>query len=263
MRNNNPWGAATYLSTSIYGTNNNTKVFNNSYQNSGVATNQLCTISGTTVTGCRYLTGAGPIYSQSDSYGATLYTYETTIGQQASTTGNVYGIYDMAGGVVEYQMSVYANPTGIPMSGYYATQSSGFTVGGTNSGYCYSGSSSNNYSATCTIADPLAFPDTKYYQTYDVSIFTNPSSGRYSHDSQCTYQTCGGQALYETRSRQSISSASQSWGLDMSIFVYTNSPWFVRGGDSSNNSSAGLFNSNGAYGYASILAGWRAVAGKY
>jgi hypothetical protein len=267
MSNNNHWGAATYLSTSIYGTNT-TKVYNNGYYYSSGGSN-----SNTTST---FRTGCGPLSSsteagQGDSNGNVCSTYETTVGQYASTTGNVYGIYDMAGGVYEYQMAVYANPTGTPMTGYTSTFNSGFTVNGSTTGKCYLSGNYPNVQDCNNISSPVAFPDTKYYQTYDVSIFTNTydnSSGGtiYGYDGNnnfCTYQTCGGQALHETKSVQSVSSSLQSWGLDYSRFVDADSPWFIRGGYSYNGSHAGLFSSLYAYGAAYRSVGWRAVAGAY
>jgi hypothetical protein len=281
MSTNNHWGAATYLSISTYGvgdepcadatcSTNFKKVYRNGYYYGSVSTNRLCTVTNatgdtsTTASGCRFVTGAGPQGNHSDGSISQnlLYQYHTTIGQQASTTGNVYGVYDMTGGVYEYQMSVYANPTNTPMSGYESAQNSGFTLNGTTTGYC-SGSSTNNYATACTIANPVVFPDTKYYQAYDVSIFTNPFSGGYSHNNQCTYQTCGGQALHETKSVQSVSSYNQSWGSGYSNFVLANSPWFIRGGGANGSSYFDLFFSGRAYGSASFTYGWRAVAGAY
>ncbi|MDR2063242.1 MAG: hypothetical protein LBQ02_00415 [Candidatus Nomurabacteria bacterium] len=269
MSTNNHWGATTYLSTSAYGIGDETytstnykKTYNNGYYNSSASSN--------TNTAMRYQTGCGPVATHSDSYGATCNSYQTEIGQQASTTGNVYGIYDMAGGVYERQMAVYANPTGIPMSGYSASQNSGFTVGGNTTGKCYSGTAPNT--TDCTITNPLAFPTApSILQQYDVSTFTNTRNngdggatfGHYGNNNLCTFQTCGGQALHETKAAQSVSDNIQSWGGDYSYFVNTYSPWFVRGGSAVDGSYAGLFHSYYTYGYTYNGSGWRAVAGAY
>ncbi|MDR2063547.1 MAG: hypothetical protein LBQ02_02025, partial [Candidatus Nomurabacteria bacterium] len=269
LSTNNHWGAATYLSTSTYGIGDETytstnykKTYNNGYYNS--------TASSNTNTAMRYQTGCGPVTTHSDNYNATCNTYQTEIGQQASTTGNVYGIYDMAGGTYEYQMAVYTNPTNTPMSGYSATQNSGFTVGGGTTGKCYTSTAPNT--TDCTVTNPLAFPTApSILQQYDVSTFTNTHNngdggtthGYYGNNNLCTWSACGGQALHETKTVQSVSDYYQSWGGDYSYFVLANYPWFLRGGYALDGSLAGLFNSYITYGYALNYIGWRAVASAY
>src|SRR5574344_937581 len=68
-----------------------------------------------------------------------------TIGQKASTTGTIYGIYDMSGGAAEYVMGVY-KPNPIPTTGI--NDWSGFSSTSTNSQY------------------DLFTIDTKYYNIY-------------------------------------------------------------------------------------------------
>ncbi|MCI5734132.1 MAG: hypothetical protein MR297_03005, partial [Tenericutes bacterium] len=71
-------------------------------------------------------------------------------GQNASTTKNIYGIYDMSGGAWEYVMGVLADPNGKPRSGYNSSYNSGFT-GMLKDGTTYTG---------------ITFPDSKYYNLY-------------------------------------------------------------------------------------------------
>jgi hypothetical protein len=249
MSNNNHWGAVTYLSTSIYGidTTSSKKVYNNGYYNSSnTSSNQVCTVDTTTnpttpaVSGCRYITGAGPVASQSDNSGTAINPYHTTIGQQASTTGNIYGIYDMAGGTWEYQMAVLTCANDSQLStGYTTTYNSGFSNGTGTTNNCYNGFQS----AIQPTSNPTPWPDTKYLNIYPrYATFTNNSY--YTNNNQCTYQTCGGQALHETKTVQSVSSDTQSWGSDYSNFVNSTNPWFERGGNSNNGSNAGVFASN-------------------
>jgi hypothetical protein len=80
MMKNIEWGAVTYATYSTYG------------KNSEIWINP----SGTYTTGC-----AGDSVSSPGTEGCTN-TYDTPNGQQASTTGNIYGIYDMSGGAWEY-----------------------------------------------------------------------------------------------------------------------------------------------------------------
>ena len=89
MSKNNEWGAVAYLTQSIYGrcTNSTTCTEVGINNNSG------------------YLTGYGAPAGSNDS--ATNGAYNTTLGKDASTTGTIYGIYDMSGGAMEYVMGVY------------------------------------------------------------------------------------------------------------------------------------------------------------
>jgi len=79
MMKNSEWGAVAYLTHSQYGRNGNTVDKNNSSD---------------------YITGNGGGSSNASITG-TKYAYNTTTGARASTTGNVYGIYDMSGGAWE------------------------------------------------------------------------------------------------------------------------------------------------------------------
>ena len=116
MSKNNEWGAVAYLTQSIYGRCTNSTT---------------CTEVG--INNSNYKTGYGAPAGSSSSI--TNGAYNTTLGKDASTTGTIYGIYDMSGGAVEYVMGVYNNTKG-----------------------SYSGFSS--------------LPDTKYYNNYTGSSYT-------------------------------------------------------------------------------------------
>ena len=90
MSKNNEWGAVAYLTHSIYGrcTDNTTCTEVGINNNSG------------------YITGIGAAPGTSNT-SSTTNTYDTTVGMEASTTSNIYGIYDMNGGAWEYVMGVY------------------------------------------------------------------------------------------------------------------------------------------------------------
>ena len=91
-------------------------------------------------------------------------------GQNASTTGTIYGIYDMSGGTWEYVMGVFADTNGKPRSGNNSSQNSGFS-GMLNDGTTYTG---------------IAFPDSKYYNLYTGSSYQGhtltETAGWYSDD---------------------------------------------------------------------------------
>ena len=75
----------------------------------------------------------------------------------------------------------------------------------------------------------------------------------------CTWGTCGGHALHETKQYQSVSNLSQSWGGDGSEFIYSNSRWFKRGGYVYDGSGAGLFLSDLGNGSGGNASGYRSV----
>ncbi|MDR2063348.1 MAG: hypothetical protein LBQ02_00955, partial [Candidatus Nomurabacteria bacterium] len=85
----------------------------------------------------------------------------------------------------------------------------------------------------------------------------------YYNNDVCTYQTCGGQALHETKTVQSVSSDTQSWGSDYSYFVGSSYPWFRRCGGAGSGSAAGLFYSYRSNGYANDIGGFRVVGGGF
>ena len=84
MAKNSEWGATAYLSFSQYGRNGHEVDINN---------------SSSCITG-----NGGGSTSINESVGITN-AYNTIIGAKASTTGNIYGIYDMSGGAWEYTAS--------------------------------------------------------------------------------------------------------------------------------------------------------------
>ena len=91
MSKNNEWGAVAYLTQSIYGRcSNSTTCIDIGINNNS-----------------SYKTGYGVPAGSSSS--ATNGAYNTTLGKAASTTNNIYGIYDMSGGRGEYVMGVYNN----------------------------------------------------------------------------------------------------------------------------------------------------------
>ena len=117
MSKNNEWGAVAYLTQSIYG-----RCINST----------TCTEVGIN-NNSNYITGIGATPGASNA-NSTTNSYETTLGIGASTTGNIYGIYDMSGGSHEYVMGISNKTIG----------SSGFS----------------------------SLPDEKYYNNYTSSSYT-------------------------------------------------------------------------------------------
>ena len=137
MSKNNEWGAVAYLTQSIYGR---------------CTSNTTCTEVGIN-NNKSYITGYGAPAGSSSS--VTNGTYNTTLGKDASTTGTIYGIYDMSGGAWDYVMGVY-NKT-IANSGFSSLPDSKYY---------------NNYTGTSYTGHALT--ETKnWYSDYADFVFTS------------------------------------------------------------------------------------------
>ena len=171
MSKNNEWGAVAYLTQSIYGR---------------CTSSTTCTEVGINNNGS-YKTGYGAPAGSSDS--ATNEAYNTTRGKDASTTNNIYGIYDMSGGRHEYVMGVYNN----------AKSSSGFNSLPDSKYY-------NNYTTTEYQGHALYATKGWYYDGNDV-LDTNKSwytrGGGYNNGASAGvfnyYTYYGTSAYYSTR----------------------------------------------------------------
>ncbi len=208
MVNNNDWGAATYLSASKYGAGYD-----------GIQPNSNRQYHD----GDQGITGCGPQYNANDKFGGysdsgllgtqqacstgnPQRAYNGTIGQLASTTNNPTGIYDMFGVGEEYT------------AGSYAFIRFGETYSKVNH-YGFDTIERKNYFGT------------------DANI---PYVNIYRSDipDECTFDTCGGQALHETL----------NWGghtekLNSSYI------WYIRGCDYYyTDSHTGVFALNAAAG---------------
>ena len=141
MIKNMEWGAVAYLSHSKYGVNKEVYINNSSGYYTGRSGGN---VGGSTPINGTYTDQTST--TQYNSYG--FYTYDgylleygtntksTTkdISKVASTTGNIYGVYDMSGGAYEYVMGNIVSSDGTTM----IAGSSGFTT----------------------------YPDAKYYDKY-------------------------------------------------------------------------------------------------
>ena len=157
MMKDTEWGAVAYLYSSIYGTYNadqscisrGCEVWINNVSSNGAW-------YGTKYTGCA---------AQGVSTAAVTATACENgrgwdgAGVNASTTGNMYGIYDMSGGNWEYTMSVMQQSNGTPQ-----IQSSGFST----------------------------MPDSKYYNTYPYGTsYTDHARGTIGTATKETLKTFG------------------------------------------------------------------------
>ncbi len=207
MMKNMEWGAVAYLSHSKYGINKE------------VAINSVST----------YTTGCGPQSAGSTSYGETCNSYTTTLGQSASTTGNVYGVYDMSGGAYEYMMGNMVYSNGEQMSGNSTSSNwnSAFTG--------YLGNDKTSFTGT------YAFPSKRYYDKYSYG----------TSDKEYTRGKLG-----DATKEMAPTENTGSWYKDYANFPYSSYPWFLRGGHYNDGAVAGAFyfKNTSAYAYSSISA---------
>ncbi|MDO5568947.1 MAG: hypothetical protein Q4G04_02385, partial [bacterium] len=128
MMKNTEWGAVAYLKQSAYGLGT-TDIALNNYYNSG-----------------HYMTGCG--YNSSNT---TCSGYSSDNGKSSSTTGNITGVYDMAGGNLELVMGVYSSGTTIIYDSYTTASDFSPTLSCTANTYvnCYNNiiNLSSDYSA--------------------------------------------------------------------------------------------------------------------
>ena len=169
MSKNNEWGAVAYLTQSIYGRCTTSTTCTEVYINNseGYYTGRSGGAAGKTPINGTYTDQTST--TNYNTYG--FYTYDDYLlnyntntkgkkakgkGTGASTTKNIYGIYDMSGGASEYVMGVLADTNGKPRSGDSSSYNSGFT-GMLKDGTTYTG---------------VSFPDSKYYNLYTESSYT-------------------------------------------------------------------------------------------
>lgn len=196
MLKNSEWGAVAFLAYSQYGRNAHEISLNN-----------------TTITG----NGEGETLEDETTIN---HEYNTILGARASTTGNIYGVYDMAGGGWEH------------VAGY---DKLGQPARLTNS---------NGINMTKHAKDPVtgAYISTKYLTAY--------SNGQMDNVSVDILYNMGkvGDASKEVR----CSSGDTYWNGDFSRFIAYTVPYYGRGGSAGYESAGGIFytdsTSGGAYG---------------
>ncbi len=195
MLTNDEWGAVAYLSKSQYGAPS--EVWINSFNGFH--------------TGC-----SGPSVSANSQ--TTCTEYHTENGQKASTTHNIYGVYDMSGGSWDRVMGNYNGLVG----------SSGFGL------------------------EELLQIHPKYLTKY----YTAPEDLNNGYGVNYDLNIYG-DAVYETSNNAyrysptaPVGTTSGAWHSDYSCLPFVpSSPWFNRGAGWENNTNAGVFsfnNSNGS-----------------
>ncbi len=206
LMKNSEWGAVAYLTQSQYGRNGHEININNSSS---------------------YITGNGGESTSASSTSEAPNPYNTTTGAKASTTGNVYGVYDMSGGAWEYVAAFNNTDTNNYESSYGST-----------------------FASTSGTSDKYA---TKYYNETTSSngnarIYTYGKIG----DATKEVNKGGAYALSNT-------STYYNWFGDYPHLCYASGPFVGRGGSFDVGAGAGVFSSGGSGGVSYSDVSFRAV----
>ena len=241
LMKNSEWGAVAYLAQSKYGNNNNEPYINNVTLNSR-STKRTETAGKTGVNSVYAVTGvttgttnAGASTKTLDNLTTTgntanngTYTWDQIEGQKSSSTLNMYGVFDLSGGVWERTAGYVANGNG--NLNYYGSSltDSGKRTESTKYVTVYP------YDKTETSTDI----DTKSRANYNVNKYIF------------------GDAIRET---STSGTGATSWKGDYSYFPALYSPFSIRGGYFWDGSHAGLFFFDRTNGNSYYYSGFRPV----
>ena len=267
LMKNSEWGAVAYLSKSQYGQNNKEITTNNINLDSGgrkrtetagkTGVDSVYAVTGcssnTTDTTNNKITIANLNSATGDTgvtgSNGTAYKWNQKTGQNASTTGTIYGIYDISGGVWERTADFVSNGN-VNLLEYGKSLLDEAKVT-----YTVNGSTKTVTANTGT--------STKYVTIYP---YSSPESSNIDTASQNNFKNntkIYGDAVRETTSANAGTSNSgwytSSWNSDYSYFPALNSPFFVRGGSLWNGTLAGAFAFTRSNGNSNYLNGLRAV----
>ena len=227
LMKNSEWGAIAYLSQSKYGLNGTNIYINNVTLNSS-------TTSVYAVTGCSAASSADDekitttIEKLNNRTETNAYVWTQKNGTKASSTGTIYGIYDLSGGAWERTAGIVAN--------------------GNDNLTIYGNSLLNNGKNNST--------STKYVTVYSsndsgISDLNTASNKNYEVNTKIY-----GDSIRET---STSGNGQSSWYSDSAYFVGSYNPFSINGGSLWTGSGSGLFcfsRSNGASTYGG---GFRAV----
>jgi hypothetical protein len=252
MANNSQWGAVAYLAASVFGAGYNSVQSNLIYDNyngassdqDGQGSNGYNALAGRTGCGPQSSGGTGTYgssvtlnsttvqspYACGTSTTDTTHGYSGSIGMLASTTGSIYGVYDMSGGAYDYVAANYNNVTNSAITTMFTLPYG------------------NIYSSTPFGTKPA---------------WSGSSDQTYFGYDACNWTLCGGQANYETTTVQSVTT-DQSWNGNYSRFPLSSSnyEYAIRGGCACSATVLnGIFSQSNSAGAAQGYMGFRAMLG--
>ena len=239
MMKNSEWGAVAYLTNSEYGRCTNgvceeVRINNNEAYITGYAAKNAPTTGYTTTN------EEGNIYETTalGVDGVNTYNYKNPMSQNASSTGNYSGIYDLSGGAWDYVMGVMLDENSQPLSGRNASLNSGFKGGYTEGGSNTTGKD---------------FPIPKYY---DIYLYNKSDKvfNRYVLGDATGELGPFTSRIYGTQTRP-----ISSWNDDEAFFISVTDPWFKRGGSFALGTGSGVFSFIVGHGLGFESTGFRIV----
>ncbi len=252
LMKNSEWGACSYLSLSKYGLYNVDIKINSVNLNSGNRKRtETAGKSGVdsvyAVTGCAGGNSNTTIdtlkavtANKADSKGGA-YVWNQKNGQASSTTGTIYGVYDMSGTVWERTAAYVANGNG--------------NLRGQGSSIAYNGNTLKTESTKYTTVYPFNEKDSEGNAITDIDTA--------SRQNFVANSKIYGDAVRETNSGKAGTSEDgwnySSWTSDYSYFPALSGPFFVRGGYLWSGSRAGVCAFHRSVGNSYYDLGFRAV----
>ena len=235
LMKNSEWGAVAYLSQSQYGLKGSNIYINNVTLNSGsqkrtetagkTGVDSVYAVTGVTTGTEDGTTTTATIGNINGTTGNTassegVYTWNQKTGQGASSTGTIYGIYDLSGGAWERTAAYVAN-------GHDNLEKYGASIAYDSNG---------NLKTTSTKYTTVYPHDTETDKPTLSNTTTN--FGAASKANYLLNTKIFGDAIRET---STAGTGSTSWYGDYSSFTGLYCPFSVRGGRWSDTSHAGLF----------------------
>ena len=251
LMKNSEWGACSYLSMSKYGLYNVDIKINSVNLNSGnrkrtetagkSGVDSVYAVTGCSVGGTTTIEKLNAlIANKADSKGGA-YVWNQKNGQASSTTGTIYGVYDMSGTVWERTAAYVANGNE--------------TLRGKGKSIAYNGNTLKTESTKYTTVYPFNEKDSEGNKVTDIDIA--------SRQNFVANSKIYGDALRETNSGKAGTSEDgwnySSWTNDCSCFPALGAPFFYRGGSCWSGSHAGVCAFNRHDGRGTYSNGFRAV----
>ena len=251
LMKNSEWGAVAYLSQSQYGLDKLEVCINNVNLNSGES--KRTNTAGKSgidsvyaVTGCTTASTSTKevVKTMADITGTTgnianneVYTWNQLNGGKASSSGTIYGIYDLSGGAWERTATYIANSHG-------KLKTYGLSI-------VYDGSVLKTSSTKYTTVYPFDSSTDNTGITDNDANLNTASTNNYKKNTLIY-----GDAIRET---SMVGNESKSWCGDYSYYPGLYTPFSVRGGSFWDGSSAGLFSFSRHHGHSNYNSGFRAV----
>ncbi len=239
MMKNTEWGAVAYLTQSKYG--RCTEVDGKSTCDEVRINNSWSFITGMSAASpptCGYTATKESCnwYETTDLTmdGGQVQSYYNNQNNEASTTGNYTGIYDMAGGALEYVMGVMqaGEKDATPATGSDATNNSGFKGP-------YSCPECESQSSTPSNDSGKPWPSSKYYDLYEYA--TTDQNYYRGHLGDGTKEFGPFYQVDWPKTDNTYNSRNVgSYNATDAFFVNSYAPWFERGGAFADGTGAGL-----------------------